>query len=141
MSYLIDTCCISELIKKEPDVNVVNWFSSVEETHLYMSVITLGELRKGVEKLPVSRRRNKLSDWLNDELTARFKNRIIDITVREINVWGTILAQAELSGRPMPAVDALIASTAKVHNLTLVTRNIRDFEYSGVTLVNPWNAL
>jgi toxin FitB len=138
MSYLIDTCCISELIKKEPDVNVVSWFSSVEEAHLFLSVITFGELRKGIDKLPESKRKRELSNWINDDLTDRFKNRIIDISIAVSNEWGSMLAQAELSGKPIPAIDAMIASTALVHNLVVVTRNTRDFETAGVELMNPW---
>lgn len=139
MSYLIDTCCISELIKKEPNSNVVKWFSMVDETTLFLSVVTLGELRKGVEKLADSRRKDELSYWISNDLTNRFRNRIINISVREMNEWGVMLAQAELSGRPIPAVDALIASTARVHSLAVVTRNVRDFENTGVEVVNPWD--
>jgi toxin FitB len=140
MNYLIDTCCISELIKKEPNSNVVKWFSMVDEITLFLSVVTLGELRKGVEKLSESRRKDELSYWISNDLTNRFRNRIIDISVREINEWGVMLAQAELIGRPIPALDALIASTARVHNLAVVTRNIRDFENTGVEVVNPWGS-
>jgi toxin FitB len=140
MNYLIDTCCISELIKKEPNSNVVKWFSMVDEITLFLSVVTLGELRKGVEKLSDSRRKDELSYWISNDLTNRFRSRIIDISVREINEWGVMLAQAELIGRPIPSVDALIASTARVHNLAVVTRNIRDFENTGVEIVNPWGS-
>lgn len=139
MSWLIDTCCISELIKKKPNPNVVKWFEDVDEYAIYVSVITFGELRKGIEKLPVSKKRESLDHWVKKDLLNRFRNRIIDLSVKEINEWGKILADAEKRGAPLPAVDALIVATAKAHDLILVTRNIRDMKNTGVELVNPWS--
>lgn len=138
MSYLIDTCCISELTKSDPDNNVIQWFSDHNEIDLYLSVITFGELRKGIEKLPSSKKKRKLTHWINEDLLHRFKNRALDITLKEVNQWGKVLAEAEEIGTPLPAVDALIAATALTHNLAMVTRNTKDMKSSGVELINPW---
>lgn len=138
MSYLIDTCCISELAKPNPDDKVVQWFSDHNELDLYLSVITFGELRKGIEKLPSSKRKRKLNHWINEDLLHRFKNRALDISLTEVNQWGKVLAKAEKMGTPLPAVDALIAATALAHNFAVVTRNTKDMKASGVELINPW---
>lgn len=139
MSYLIDTCCISELVKKKPNPNVVEWFADRDELSMYLSVITFGELRKGIEKLPDSKKKKELNRWVKEDLNQRFKNRVLNITIEEVNKWGEILAATEMDGRPLPAIDALIAATALVHDLSVVTRNTQDMEGSGVEVINPWN--
>ncbi len=139
MSYLIDSCCISELVKKKPNPNVVMWFADRDELSMYLSVITFGELRKGIEKLPDSKKKKELNRWVKEDLNLRFKNRVLDITIEEVNKWGEILAEAEQDGRPLPAIDSLIAATALVHDLSVVTRNTQDMEGSGVEVINPWN--
>ena len=139
MSYLIDTCCISELVKKKPDPNVVKWFTDQDELSMYLSVITFGELKKGIEKLPDSKKKNELNRWVKEDLKHRFKNRILNINMEEVNKWGEILAAAEIDGRPLPATDSLIAAIALVHGLSVVTRNSQDMEGSGVEVINPWN--
>jgi toxin FitB len=138
MSYLIDTCCISELVKKKPDPKVVKWFNDVDEFSVYVSVITFGELRKGIEKLPDSAKKDTLNRWIDEEMTQRFKNRILDVSMKEANEWGNVLAGAEKNGTPIPAIDALIAATARVHDLKVVTRNTKDMENSGAEWFNPW---
>ena len=138
MSYLIDTCCISELVKKKPNPNVVRWFADREEFSMYLSVITFGELRKGIEKLPDSKKKKELSRWVKEDLSQRFKNRVLSIHMNEVNRWGEILAAAEQKGKPLPAIDSLIAATAQVHDLSVVTRNTQDMEGSGVEVINPW---
>lgn len=142
MNYLIDTCCISELVNKDPNPNVIKWFSENDELSMYLSVITFGELRKGVQKLPNSKKRTALNSWIDDDLQFRFKNRILNIGLEEVNKWGEILAEAEKIGEkigePMPAIDALIAASALVHDLYVVTRNVSDMEASGVEIINPW---
>ena len=139
MSYLIDTCCISELVKKKPNPNVVKWFSDHDELSMFLSVITFGELRKGIEKLPDSSKKKELNRWVKEDLKHRFKNRILSINLEEVNKWGEILAIAEKSGNPLPAIDSLIAATAQVHDLSVVTWNTQDMEGSGVEVINPWN--
>jgi predicted nucleic acid-binding protein len=138
MSYLIDTCCISELVKKKPNSNVVKWFNDHDELTMFLSVITFGELRKGIEKLPDSSKKKELNRWVKEDLKHRFKNRILSINLEEVNKWGEILAIAEKSGNPLPAIDSLIAATAQVHDLSVVTRNTQDMEGSGVEVINPW---
>ncbi|MEX0722001.1 MAG: type II toxin-antitoxin system VapC family toxin [Balneolaceae bacterium] len=138
MSYLIDTCCISELVKKTPNPNVVKWFADRDELSMYLSVITFGELRKGIEKLPDSKKKKELNRWVKEDLNHRFKNRVLNINMEEVNKWGEILATAEKHGKPLPAIDSLIAATAQVHDLSVVTRNTRDMESSGIEVINPW---
>lgn len=138
MSYLIDTCCISELVKKKPNANVVKWFADKDELSMYLSVITFGELRKGIERLPDSKKKKELNRWVKEDLKHRFKNRIFNLNMEEVNNWGEILATAENNGKPLPAIDSLIAATAQVHDLSVVTRNTRDMEGSGVEVINPW---
>ena len=135
---LFDTCCISELVKKEPNQNVVKWFADQDELSMYLSVITFGELRKGIEKLPDSKKKKELNRWIKEDLNQRFKNRVLNITIEEINKWGEILATAEKNAYPLPAIDSLIAATALVHDLSVVTRNTKDMEGSGVEIINPW---
>lgn len=138
MNYLLDTCLISELAKSKPDEKVVDWVLSENETGFYVSVLTFGELHKGIEKLPESKKKEELRSWIEDELKNRFQNRIIGIDMRVSILWGKIQCIAEKKGNPMPAVDALIAATALAHDLTVVTRNVSDMEQSGVRLLNPW---
>jgi toxin FitB len=138
MNYLLDTCLISELAKSKPDENVVNWVLSENETGFYVSVLTFGELHKGIEKLPESKKKEELRNWVNDELKNRFQSRIIGIEMRISILWGKIQCIAEKKGTPMPAIDSLIAATALSHDLTVVTRNVSDMEQSGVRLLNPW---
>lgn len=138
MNYLLDTCVISELVKKQPNPKVVNWIDSVAESSLFLSVITIGEIQKGVEKLPPSNRKTSLRRWLNEQLPARFANRIVSIDTELMLVWGRLVARLDQQGNPMPAIDSLIAATALHSNFTLVTRNEEDFKHAGVLIFNPW---
>jgi predicted nucleic acid-binding protein len=138
MNYLLDTCLISELAKSKPDEKVVDWVLGENETGFYISVLTFGELHKGIEKLPESKKKAELRSWIEDELKNRFQNRIISIDMRVSIIWGKIQCIAEKKGKPMPAIDSLIAATALAHDLTVVTRNVSDMEQSGVRLLNPW---
>ena len=138
MKYLLDTCMISELTKSEPNKKVVEWVLNENETNFYISVLTFGELYKGIEKLPESRKKEELGIWVENELKDRFQNRIIGIDLSISTIWGKIQCMAEKKGRPMPAIDSLIAATGIVHDLIVVTRNVSDMEQSGVKLFNPW---
>jgi len=138
MNYLLDTCVLSELIKKNPSAKVVKWVSKTEEAHLFISVLTIGEIHKGIEKLPESKKKEKLHKWVNYDLKERFKNRIIDFDLQTATVWGKIQAQSELSGKSMPAIDGQIVATGISYDLIVVTRNITDMEISGASLLNPW---
>jgi toxin FitB len=138
MNYLLDTCLILELAKSEPNKTVLEWVLSENETNFYVSVLTFGELHKGIEKLPESRKKEELRIWVENDLSRRFHNRIIAIDIRISITLGKILSIAGKKGKPMPAIDALIAATGIVHGLTVVTRNVADMEQSNVKLFNPW---
>ncbi|MCF6266683.1 MAG: type II toxin-antitoxin system VapC family toxin [Desulfuromusa sp.] len=138
MKYLLDTCVLSELIKTNPNQKVVEWVANNAENNLFISVLTIGEIHKGIEKLPVGKKKEKLHQWVNDDLKERFKGRIIDFDLKTATVWGKVQAQAELSGKGMPAIDGQIAATGISHDLTVVTRNTADMEISGAALLNPW---
>lgn len=136
MSYLIDTNVISELARARPEIRVVEWFESTPGSALFLSVLTLGELRKGVERLPDASRRERLRLWLEVDLPAWFGDQLLPVDAAVADRWGRLLAEA---ARPLPAVDSLLAATALHHDLRLVTRNERDFVYPGLDVVNPWN--
>jgi hypothetical protein len=136
LSYLIDTNVLSELKRKTPDPSVVAWFSDRPSMSLYISVLTLGEVRKGIEGATDVKRRLTLTDWLETELTLFFNGRILSFDTAVADRWGRLVAQA---GRPLPVIDSLLAATALEHDLVLVTRNTKDFQSLPVRLFNPWN--
>ncbi|MCK5379718.1 MAG: type II toxin-antitoxin system VapC family toxin [Acidobacteria bacterium] len=138
MSFLLDTCVLSELVKPRPNAGVRDWVGAQNEHRLFLSVITVGELQKGVSKLQPGRRRAELQQWLEGELLIRFQGRILDIDTAVAGEWGVMLGEAEGRGRPLPAIDVLIAATAKVHGCAVVTRNEADIEPTGIVVVNPW---
>lgn len=140
MRYLLDTCVISELVSKQPHPAVISWIDQLEDERVYLSVITLGEIQKGVAKLPDSQRKELLERWLEEELLSRFQERILEIDLAVMLRWGKLCAQLDQAGRPMPAIDSLIAALALEHEMQLVTRNEADFQASGVELLNPWEA-
>jgi tRNA(fMet)-specific endonuclease VapC len=138
MKALLDTCVISELISKQPNPNVVEYVDSRDLEDVYLSVITIGEIVKGTEKLSKSRRKTDLQAWLKDELLVRFEGNIVALDTEALIEWGTLTARLESTGRTMPAIDSLIAATALAKRMILVTRNVSDFEETGVEIVNPW---
>ena len=137
MSYLLDTNVLSELRRKAPDPQVVRWFSQRSAGAMYLSVLTLGEIRKGVDNLAESAHRQRLSHWLEVDLPTYFSGRILGVDAAVADRWGQLLACA---GRPLPAIDSLLLATAMHHGLTLVTRNLRDVVNLGAEVVNPWLA-
>ena len=136
--YLLDTNCISELVRIKPEPRVVSWMQATEETLLYVSVLTLGEIRKGLAGLPQGKRRTHLETWLEIELRARFAGRILPIDVSVADRWGLLAASAKREGRTLSAIDGLLAATALHHNLTVVSRNVSDFADTRVQVLNPW---
>ncbi|HYP38901.1 MAG TPA: type II toxin-antitoxin system VapC family toxin [Chloroflexia bacterium] len=138
MKYLLDTNVISELVARRPSQPVLQWIDALDADSLYLSVITIGELRKGIEKLPNSPRKNALSAWLADDLLVRFGGRVLSVDVDVMLTWGELTGRMERSGRRLPAIDSLIAALAIHHNCSLVTRNEDDFKDTGVTVLNPW---
>ncbi|MCK5340212.1 MAG: type II toxin-antitoxin system VapC family toxin [Desulfobulbaceae bacterium] len=138
MKYLLDTCVISEIIRPKPSRKVSNWIRSEDESNFFISVLTIGELHKGIEKLVQSKRKEELHNWVENDLKERFWTRIIDIDIQTAMVWGKIQGMNERAGKPMPAIDSLIAATGITHHLAVVTRNTSDMKESGVALLNPW---
>ncbi len=135
MSYLLDTNVISELVRPKPAKAVLAWFENVPSEALHISVLTLGEIRKGVEHMPDGTRREKLRLWLEHELADWFGNRILPVDIAVADRWGRLVAQM---GRLVPSIDSLLAATAMHHELRLVTRNQKDFNYPGLEVINPW---
>jgi toxin FitB len=136
--YLLDTNCVSELVRIKPEPRVVAWMQAAEETLLYLSVLTLGEIRKGLAGLPQGKRRTSLETWLEIELGARFAGRILPIDVSVADRWGPLAASARREGRTLSAIAGLLAATALHHNLTVVSRNVSDFADTRVQVLNPW---
>ena len=137
MSYLIDTNVLSELRNRRADGNVVAWVQARPRPSLYLSVLSLGEIRKGIEGVADPAFRRALLDWLEVDLPNWFVGRLLDIDAQTADRWGRVQAAA---GRTLPVIDGLLAATALQHGLTLVTRNTRDFAGLGVEIVNPWEA-
>ena len=137
MKYLLDTCVISELVKPSPNPMVLDWLNDIPSERLFLSVITIGEIRKGLTKLPDSKRKDRLTEWLNS-LLEDYQDRIHTIDLAVAENWGVMQGKAEKSGMPMSSIDSLIAAIAYTHNLVLVTRNIIDFKASNLPINNPW---
>jgi len=138
MKALLDSCVISELISKKPNPKVVEFVDSLDLDDVYLSVITIGEIVKGIEKLSRSRRKADLQAWLKDDLLIRFEGNVVALDIDILIEWGVLTAQLESTGRTMPAIDSLIAATALSKKMTLVTRNVSDFEETNVDILNPW---
>ena len=138
MNYVLDTNVISELISKRPDREIVKWLDRLDPNTIYLNVITIGEIRKGIEKLLPSKRRETVRDWLETDLLLRFQGRILEITAEVMLVWGELVGRLEKEGKPISAIDSLIAAIALQGNYSLVTRNEHNFQYSGVKIINPW---
>jgi hypothetical protein len=138
VSFLLDTAVVSELVRKAPSAAVLKWIDGQDETSLHLSVLTIGELEKGVARLPASARRTRLLSWVRRDLVERFGVRLLPIDTRTAARWGTVSGESEKRGRPLPVIDALIAASALVHGLTVATRNVTDFERCGATCVDPW---
>ena len=136
--FLLDTNCISEVVRLKPDPRVTAWIEATEESVLYLSVLTLGEIRKGLAALPQGKRRSRLEAWLEVELQARFAGRILSIDAAVADRWGLLAAIAKIKGKPLSALDGLLAATAIHHNLTIASRNAGDFTNTQVPVVNPW---
>lgn len=136
MSYLLDTNVLSETIKVTPNQSVLNWVQSVPSESIYISVITIGEIRKGIEKLETSHKKEKILTWLEHSVPDWFDGRILPIDFDVCDRWGYITGSSE---KTLAAIDSLIAATALTHNLKLVTRNVSDFPIPGLEVINPWN--
>jgi toxin FitB len=137
VNYLLDTCVISELVKPFPNGKVINWLRNTPDDRLFLSVVTIGEIRKGISKLGESKKKTLLTNWLNT-LIQDYQNRIYSIDLMVAENWGNLQGMAEKTGNPMSSFDSLIAAIAYTHNLVLVTRNEKDFAASHLPIFNPW---
>ena len=137
MTYLLDTCVLSEFMKRAPDSGVLKFMSTLNEKDTYLSAVSVGEVRKGIALLGRTKRAAFLRDWLK-ELQRRFQGRIKAFNVTVAEQWGDLVADALKKGRPRPVLDSLIAATAAVDDMTLVTRNVSDMNHMGVRIVNPF---
>jgi predicted nucleic acid-binding protein len=141
IGFLLDTNVLSEFNRRgEPDPLVHQWLEAADPDSLYVSVLTIGEIRFGVELLPPSKRRTQLEQWLNRDLPKGVEDRILQVDQSISDRWGLLRAQAQMKGRPLSVIDAPLAATALQHNLTLVSRNVNDFSVVGLAIVNPWEA-
>lgn len=136
--FLLDTNVLSELIRPRPEPKVAAWMEATEESLFRLSVLTLGEIRKGINSLPGSSRRTALESWLNHDLLIRFADRILDVDQAVADRWGRLAAAAVATKQLLPVIDGLLAATAIHHNLTLVTCNAKDVALTGVPVINPW---
>jgi predicted nucleic acid-binding protein len=139
MTFLLDTNVLSEWVKPQPNPGVAAWLADVDEDRAFISVITLAELRSDVAALTVGRRRNRLEAWLAQELPTRFEGRVLAVDPAVADAWGRITASARATGRSIHAMDAFLAATAHVHQLTLVTRDVLDFQGAGTPVLCPWS--
>jgi predicted nucleic acid-binding protein len=136
--FLLDTNCISEVVRPKPDRRVLEWMDAADEATLYLSVLTIGEIRKGVAGLAQGKRRVGLERWIEADLQARFAGRIVPIDAAIADRWGSVAAEAKRRGRTLAMIDGLLAATALHHNLTLVSRNVADLTITQVPVFNPW---
>lgn len=137
MSFLVDTNVVSEWVKPQPNQALLGWLNGVDEDHVFLSVITLTELRYGIERLPPGKRRNQLEQWLMHDLPLRFEAKVLKIDETVAHACGELLARRKAAGQTIQVMDAFLAATAAVHGLTLVTRNDSDFRNT-VPCINPW---
>jgi predicted nucleic acid-binding protein len=139
VNFLLDTTVVSEWMKPAPNSGVIRWLAEVDEDRVFLSVITLAELRFGTERLASGARKSRLETWLREELPLRFEGRLLIIEAAIADTWGRLVSKCSAVGRPMGVMDAFFAATAEIHALTLVTRNVSDFTASGIPILNPWS--
>lgn len=138
MRYLLDTCVLSDPTQRHPDAGVKDWYTRTPETSMYVSVLSIGEIRKGLVKLAGMPKVARISAWLDHELLLRFDQRLLSVDIDICNLWGKLSGELLQRGSPSPVTDSLIAATALTHDLTLVTRNVKDFQNFDIPLINPW---
>ncbi|HEV2397431.1 MAG TPA: type II toxin-antitoxin system VapC family toxin [Candidatus Sulfotelmatobacter sp.] len=138
MNFLLDTNVVSEPMKVRPNAGVLSWLAQVDEDSVFLSVVTITELRYGIERLAAGKRRDRLEGWLRKDLTSRFGERILPVDLEIADACGRVVARRETVGRPIDPRDAFLAATAEIRGLTLVTRNVSDFEATVKDIVTPW---
>ncbi|MBN2718582.1 MAG: type II toxin-antitoxin system VapC family toxin [Deltaproteobacteria bacterium] len=137
MSFLLDTCVISEFVKPQPNPSVTSFIAGQDEAKLFLSAVTVGEIQRGIQKLPVGKKQAALLLWM-DAVEIQFENRVLAFDKRCAGEWARMCTEAEAAGFPLAAFDSIIAAIARSHSMTLVTRNTTDFVHTGVPLINPW---
>jgi hypothetical protein len=140
VKFLLDTNTVSEWVKPRPNAGVIDWMDSIDDDRVFLSVISLAEVRYGIERLAQGNRRRQLEEWLDRELPLRFEGRILPVDAGIADTWGRIVSRSEVAGTPIAAMDALLAATAEFHHLTLVTRNASHFSLLK-TVLNPWSEI
>lgn len=138
MNFLLDTNVVSEWMKPRPNAGVVEWLAEADEDRIFISAVTIAEIRYGIERMPRGVRRDRLNAWLTDDLPLRFDGRVLPVDARGADCWGRVMARGQAAGRPVAAMDAFIAATTERFDLVLATRNVSDFEVLGIRLINPW---
>ena len=138
MTFLLDTNVVSEWVKPRPNRGLVAWLAEVDEDRVFLSVVTLAELRHGIQRMADGHRRRRIDMWLREEIPLRFEGRLLPVDTAVADRWGEVVAHCEATGRPIGVMDAFIAATAIVHGLKLVTRNEMDFRSAVNEVVNPW---
>lgn len=138
MNYLLDTCVLSEFTRRQPEPRVVDWLDSIDEEKLFISVITVGEIQRGIERLKDSHRKTELLVWMNAALLTRFGGRMVSIDAATMFLWGSLVARLDTTGHPLGVMDSLILASALQNNLIIATRNVADFLPGGVQVINPW---
>lgn len=141
MKYLVDTCVLSELQKRRPDQSVVAWFRKRFADSMFMvSAVTIAEIKRGISRLDESDpRRQKLSEWLENDIISQYGDSIIPFDLSVSKKWGEIMAEADRAGQTRPSLDAQIVATALVHDLVIVTRNVSGLDFAGAKVANPWH--
>lgn len=137
MNYLLDTNAVSELMKPQPNPGLIAWMGATDEDRLFLSVVSLAELRYGIERLADGKRRSRLEQWLQDDLPLRFEGRLLPVDAAVADAWGRTVSRNEAVGHPISTIDAFLAATAEVHQMTLLTRDVSDFSLLKA-VVNPW---
>jgi hypothetical protein len=138
LSFLLDTNVISEWAKPQPHAGVIRWLASADEDRVFISVITIAEVRGGLERMPKGQRRDRIAAWLGEDLVMRFEGRIAPVDTAIAQEWGVVVGQARGGGMNIGIMDAFLAATARSRGMTLVTRNTRDFRGLGVEVFDPW---
>lgn len=138
MIFLLDTNVISEFGKPRPDANVLRWVSEIDEVRVFLSVVSIAEIRRGIELLPDGSRRDRLVNWLASDVSQRFEGRVLPVDERIAEAWGVMMARSQRIGVSLSTLDAFLAATSSVHEAILVTRNVCHFEQLGISVINPW---